>query len=159
MPIVRYWRLIMTKCPIGYYCSHHDCFCPRAIDTPAPIKRRVSDATKKMQAKLKVASGKHTTISAIASSLNRSPRECRAALRQLGIKKPVNGWQWPPSEAATIKSRLAKKFSGKQSRQSPRRRLPQSPSVAEAPSNDNRVSSHIAGEITSGVREASAGGD
>ncbi|MGE0366964.1 MAG: hypothetical protein AB7Q00_14650 [Phycisphaerales bacterium] len=148
----------MSKCPIGHYCPHGDRFCP--VDVPHTVaKRRISDAAKKRSKKLKVASGRHITIAAIARELNRTPRECRAALRNLDIKKPTHGWSWPPSEATAIKSRLSKKFGGKSGRQSPRSRPPVQPSVAYASTSDDNDTAQIVNEIGVSASEALAHDD
>jgi hypothetical protein len=76
-------------------------------------RRQVLPVVKRARSREKVMMGKHITIATIATELGRSPRDCRAALRALAIKKPEHGWAWPPSEAAVISQRLKKKFAGK----------------------------------------------
>lgn len=85
----------------------------------AKRKRNVSKEKLVRKRKEKVKTGAYITINAIAQQVGRSPRDCRQALRKLGIVKPEHGWSWPPSEAAAITSKLARRFGKKVARQTP----------------------------------------
>jgi hypothetical protein len=87
-----------------------------ALPPPTRSRKRPDKQTLVARRKAKVKTGEHVTIAAIASTLKRSPRDCRAALRSLGIVKPEHGWSWAPSEAKVVEARLAKKFGLKQAK-------------------------------------------
>lgn len=78
---------------------------------PRPKRRRAPVPKEKLirRRKEKVKAGAYITINAIAQELGMKPRDCRQALRKLGVPKPEHGWSWPPSEAVTIKSRLSRR--------------------------------------------------
>lgn len=92
------------------------------LEYRAPRKKKRRNVSKDVlvrKRKEKVKAGAYTTINTIAQQVGRSPRDCRQALRKLGVPKPEHGWSWPPSEAAVITSKLARRFGKKVARQTP----------------------------------------
>lgn len=81
-------------------------------EEPKPAKKRepMPVELKVKRKKEKIKSGDYITISQICEELGHRPSVCRAALRALKVPKPGHGWAWPPSEAAEVKKRLAKKL-------------------------------------------------
>jgi CO/xanthine dehydrogenase Mo-binding subunit len=81
-----------------------------ALPPPTRARKRPDKETLVARRRAKVKTGEHVTIGAIALTLKRTPRDCRAALRALHIAKPEHGWSWPPSEAKVVEAKLSKKF-------------------------------------------------
>lgn len=101
----------MTDTPV-HRCPHCLRFNVEVVKflPPPQKKRRVAPEQRVKRQRAKAKTGEHVTVAAIAQRINRSPRDCRAALRALNIPKPSHGWSWPPSEARVVEARLRRKF-------------------------------------------------